>query len=74
MENNTWIAKIFDALSLSGAIIFMFFVLTCWGIATNQEKVWTNGLTALTTFVAQKTLTKKNGDTPSATPKSEDPR
>ena len=45
-----------DALSLSGAIIAMFFSITVYGIVQGNEKVWQTGMTALTTFVSGKKL------------------
>lgn len=50
------ISRLLDTLSLSGAIIFLFFTLTVIGIAKNDEKVWQQFGTALTTFVSGKRL------------------
>jgi hypothetical protein len=53
-----WFFQLLDALSLSGAIMLMFFSITLYGITKNDEKVWTTGMTALTTFVSGKQLGK----------------
>ena len=55
-DNRTSWHQFFDALSLSGAIIFMFFSLTLLGIFLKDEKVWTTFATAFTTFVSGKRL------------------
>jgi len=55
---NNIIYKFFDALSLSGAIIFIFAGLTVFGVCIQNEKVWTNFGTALTTFVSGKQLAR----------------
>jgi hypothetical protein len=55
---NTGIYKFFDALSLSGAIIFIFAGLTVFGVIIQNEKVWQNFGTALTTFVSGKQLAR----------------
>jgi hypothetical protein len=51
-----WFYKAIDTFSLSGAIILMFFSLTAFGIVINNEKVWQNFGTALTTFVSGKKI------------------
>ena len=51
-----WFYGFIDALSLSGAIMLMFFAITVTGIYQGNEKVWTTGMTALTTFVSGKKL------------------
>ena|ERR1035437_10351615 len=51
-----WFYGFIDALSLSGAIMLMFFSITMIGIWQGREKVWTTGMTALTTFVSGKKL------------------
>jgi hypothetical protein len=57
MQKVSWvIARFFDSLSLSGAIILLFFTLTVVGIAKNDEKIWQQFGTALTTFVSGKKL------------------
>ena len=48
--------RIIDSLSLSGAIIMLFFTLTVIGIAKNDEKVWQQFGTALTTFATGKRI------------------
>jgi len=55
---NNIIYKFFDALSLSGAIIFIFAGLTVFGVIIQNEKVWQNFGTALTTFVSGKQLAR----------------
>jgi len=52
-HHNRW-AYFLDGFSLSGAIILIFTILTFYGVATKQEKVWQNFATALTTFVSAK--------------------
>ena len=59
-QNNKFF-QFMDAMSLSGAIILLFFSITLSGIFLNQEKVWTTGMTALTTFVSGKQLGKYEG-------------
>jgi len=58
-ENNRFYQFV-NALSLSGAIIALFFTITMVGIFQQQEKVWTTGMTALTTFVTGKKIGELN--------------
>lgn len=53
---SSWIFRFIDAMSLSGAVIILFFSITIFGIYQGNEKVWTTGMTALTTFVSGKKL------------------
>jgi hypothetical protein len=52
-------SDIFDALSLSGAIIAMFFSLVVLGVIIKEDKVWQTFGTALTTFVSGKKIGEK---------------
>ena len=51
-----WFYQFIDAMSLSGAIMMMFFSLTVYGITIANEKVWMTFGTALTTFVSGKKI------------------
>jgi len=56
-----WVYRMFDALSLSGAISLMLFALTLYGIFQQNEKVWMTFGSSFTTFVTGKSLGKKEG-------------
>jgi hypothetical protein len=53
---DNWLFQFVEALSLSGAIIVMFFSITLIGIFQGNARVWETGMTALTTFVSGKKL------------------
>lgn len=55
-KEHGFLYEFFDALSLSGAMIFIFFVLTLTGIMMNNEKIWQNFGTALATFATAKKI------------------
>ena len=56
LVSTNWFYQLVDTLSLSGAITFLFFSLTFYGIVQKEEKVWSTFGTALTTFVSGRQL------------------
>ena len=55
---NNWWAHFLDGFSLSGAIVLVFTSFIFIGIMRNQEKVWQEFATALTTFVSAKKVSE----------------
>jgi len=61
-RHNTKLERFFEAFSLSGAIIAMFFIMIVIGVSMDArgiksgEKVWETFTTALTTFVTGKRI------------------